>query len=312
VTATVLISTSSFGGAGRRPLEMLEEAGVEYRLNPHGRKLQRDETVELLDGVMGLVAGTEALDRPVLEQAPRLRVISRCGSGMDNIDLEAAGELGIAVRNTPEALVTAVAELAVACILNLLRQVSHADRLLRQGVWHKPMGHLLEGKIVGIVGLGRIGRRLAQLLAPFRVKLLACDPQEQEEIAASQELRYCSLEELLQTADIVSLHLTAPSKDFVLLDRRHLALMKPSALLLNFARGGLVDESALYDALKTGRLAGACLDVYTEEPYRGPLTELPNVLLTPHIGSYAAESRLRMETEAVAHLLDALRLEPTP
>ena len=309
---TIAVSTSSFARHDARPLELLRAAGYEVRLNPHGRRLMRAETMELLEGVVGLVAGTEALDRPVLERAPQLRVISRCGSGLDNIDLEAAGELGITVRHTPEALVAAVAELALACMLNLLRQVSHADRLLRQGVWQKPMGRLLEGKIVGIVGLGRIGKRLAQLLAPFRVKLLACDPRQQEEVATSHGLRYCSLEELLQTADIVSLHLSPPSRDLELLERRHLEMMKPGALLLNLARGGLVDESALYDQLQSGRLAGAGLDVYTEEPYLGPLTELPNVVLTPHIGSYAAESRLRMETEAVEHLLDALRLGTAP
>lgn len=171
----ILISTSTFGRSGGRPLELLEEAGVEVRLNPYGRKLRLEETVALLEGVDAVVAGSESLDRQILRQAPGLRLISRFGAGLDNVDLEAAAELGIAVRSTHDAHVDGVAELTLAGILDLLRMVARADRDLRRGEWSRPMGRLLRGRRVGIVGLGRVGKRLVRLLEPFKVEVLAHD-----------------------------------------------------------------------------------------------------------------------------------------
>ncbi len=302
----VLISTTSFGACGAAPLERLRRAGVEAVLNPHGRRLERAETVELLAGVAGLVAGTETLDRGVLEGASALEVVSRCGTGLDNVDLDAARELGIRVYSTPEAPVEAVAELTLAGILHLLRRLGEADRAVRRGTWSKPMGRLLAGKTVGIVGLGRIGKALARLLAPFRVELVAADPEPDAEFADRHGVEFIALEELLERSHIVSLHLDAGPRPPRLLDRMHLARMRPDAILVNCARGGLVDEEALAERLEEGLLAGAFLDVYEREPYRGPLAGLASVLLTPHIGSYAAESRLRMEVEAVENLLAGL------
>lgn len=299
----VAISTSSFGVHDRAPLATLERAGFEARLNPHGRRLTKDETREILAGAVGLVAGTETLDREVLESAPELRVISRCGSGLDSVDLVAAQAAGIPVLSTPGAPVAAVAELTLAGILDLLRQVSAADRRVRAGEWQKPMGRLLAGKRIGIVGLGRVGRRLVELLAPFEPTLLAHDPAPDNELAERHDIAYRELDEVLSEADIVTLHLPYSPATHHLLDRRRLALMRPGALLVNAARGGLVDESALYDSLERGHLGGAYLDVFEREPYDGPLLGLGNVILTPHIGSYAVETRVAMETEAVANLL---------
>jgi D-3-phosphoglycerate dehydrogenase len=299
----VLISTSSFGKNDRRPLELLEAYGAEYFLNPYGRKLQTDETLALLKDVDGIIAGTETLDRSILEQTPRLKVISRCGTGLDNVDLEAAVELGKRVYNTPEALVDAVAELALGGILDVLRRISYADRQIRQGVWEKPLGGLLRGKTVGILGLGRIGKAFVRLLQPFGVSILAYDLCQDEAFAKRYGVTYVSLEDGLSRADIVTLHLSYNSQVHHVLNRARLALLKPGAILVNCARGGLVDETALYDLLKSGKLSGAYLDTFEEEPYRGPLIELPNVVLTPHIGSYANECRLQMELEAVENLL---------
>ncbi len=302
----VLISTTSFGACGREPLERLRRAGVEVVLNPHGRRLEREETIALLAGVAGLVAGTETLDRGVLGAAPGLAVISRCGSGLDNVDLDAARELGIRVYSTPEAPVDAVAELTLAGILHLSRRLGEADRAVRDGSWSKPMGRLLAGKTVGIVGLGRIGKAVAQLLAPFRVELLAADPEPDADFAARHGVEFVALEDLLERSHVVSLHLDAGPAPPRLLDRMQLTRMRPDAILVNCARGGLVDEAALAERLEAGLLAGAHLDVYEREPYRGPLAGLASVLLTPHVGSYAAESRLRMEVEAVENVLAGL------
>lgn len=261
----------------------------------------------LLQDVDGLIAGTEILARKVLSNATRLKVISRCGTGLDNVDLEAAAELGIHVCNTPDAHVDAVAELTLAGILNVLRRITYADRAIRHGEWEKPMGGLLRGKTVGIIGLGRIGKALVKLLHPFEVMILANDPCQDKAFAQQYSVRYFPLNNLLAKADIITIHLSYSSDIHHLLDRSRLALMKPGAILVNCARGGLVDEQPLYEFLKENKLAGAYLDTFEQEPYRGPLTELQNVVFTPHIGSYAAECRLRMETEAVENLLQFFR-----
>src|SRR5687768_6476674 len=169
----VLISTSSFAQHSREPLAMLESWGAQYRLNSKGRKLTADEIVLMLEDVDGLVAGTEPLTRDVLLGAPRLKVISRCGTGLDNVDLVAAEELGIQVRNTPDAHVDAVAELTLAAMLAALRRIPEVDRSIRSGDWKKPMGRLLRNRTIGLIGLGRVGKRLIELLAPFQVKVLA-------------------------------------------------------------------------------------------------------------------------------------------
>ncbi len=303
---TIAVSTSSFGRNDPRPLEKLRQAGYEVRLNPHGRRLARAETAELLEGVVGLVAGTETLDREILTAATGLRAIARCGVGVDNLDHEAAAERGIAIRSTPEAPAEAVAELTMAGMLALLRHLPGANRAMRQGEWHKPMGRLLRGRVIGLVGLGRVGKRLVELLTPFACSILATDPVPDEWFAERHGIRFVELDRLLAKAEIVSLHLAPPVGGETLLDAERLAKLRPEAILINTARGGLVDEAALHDLLAAGKLAGAFLDVFADEPYDGALRDLPQVLLTPHIGSYAVETRVRMEMEAVERLLAAL------
>ncbi len=307
--AVVAVSTSSFGRDDPAPLRQLREAGYEVRLNPHGRRLRRHETSELLRDAEGLIAGTEALDAEILAAAAALRAISRCGAGLDNVDLDAAAARGIRVRNTPGPPAEAVAELALAGILALLRRLGEADRDLRAGRWRKPMGRLLRGKTVGIIGLGRVGKRLVELLQPFDTPIVASDPAPDAAFAARHQVRWVELERLLAEADVISLHPGAAPGSPPLLGRERLERIRPGAVLINTARGGLVDEAALYDLLAAGKLAGAYLDVFADEPYDGALRELPQVLLSPHIGSYAAEARARMEAEAVANLLEALRGE---
>ncbi|WP_029894730.1 phosphoglycerate dehydrogenase [Desulfohalovibrio reitneri] len=297
----VAISTSSFAQYGREPLDLLERAGADFILNPHGRKLTPDEVVELAAGCDGLVAGTEPLDRSVLSRLPNLKVLSRCGVGMDNVDLEAAEELGVLVRNTPLGPTRAVAELIVGLAMDLLRQVTRMDRELRAGVWKKRMGNLLQGKRVGIIGMGRIGVAVAELLTPFDVEIGYADP-----VSTVPGYTKMGMEELLPWADIVSLHCSRTGMDCALLDRQRLVSMKPGSWLINAGRGGLVDEEALYDLLSAGHLAGAAVDCFCEEPYQGRLRELDSVILTPHIGSYAREGRVRMEADAVSNLLEAL------
>ena len=309
---TVQISTTTFGSVSEEPLRLLERAGIDYRLNPHQRRLEPPETIGLLADCDGVIAGTERLDRDVLSKLPNLAIISRCGTGLENVDLAAARELGIVVRNTPDALTDAVAELALGGILALLRSVARADRDLRAGQWKKRMGRLLRGKTVGIVGLGRIGRALALLLGPFDVTLLATDLAPDRAFTEKHGIEVLPLEELLRGADVVSLHTPLSDETHHLLDREMLSCLREGAVLINCSRGGLLDESALYDLLENGRLGGAYLDTFEREPYEGPLRDLPNVLLTPHIGSYAAESRLLMESQSVRNLIQFFDDEGRP
>ncbi len=302
----VAVSTSSFVRPDGRPLARLAAAGFEVRTNPFGRTLTPAETIELLAGAVGLIAGNERLGAEGLVAAPALRAIARCGAGLDNVDLAAAAARGIAVRAATGAHAQAVAELALAGMLAVLRQGAAADRRLRAGEWRKPMGSLLAGRTVGIVGLGRAGKALARLLAPFGATLLACDPVEDAAFAASHGVQYRALEALLRESDVVTLHLPYGEDVHHLLDGARLRAMKPGAVLVNTARGGLVDEEALLAALDDGHLAGAHLDVFEEEPYEGPLASCETALLTPHLGSYAAEARAAMELEAVENLLEAL------
>ncbi len=221
---------------------------------------------------------------------------------MDSVDLGAAKEKGIAVRNTPDAPTRAVAELTLAYALDLLRGVARMDRDVRAGIWKKRMGVLLEGKRVGIVGFGRIGRAVATLFAAFGAQIAFADPAAHDSVHPKMEL-----DALCAWAQLVSLHCSTPKDGKPVMSAQLLELMQPGSWLINAARGGLVDEEALFGLLQSGRLAGAALDVFAEEPYTGPLAGLDNVILTPHIGSYAQESRIRQEVETVKNLLEELR-----
>ena len=294
----VLVSTSSFAAADDAPLKRLAQAGFEVNLNPYKRKLSKEELLELLPGVAGLIAGLETLDHEVLSRSD-LKVISRCGAGLSNVDIPAAQKLGIKVCSTPEAPTQAVAELTLACLLNLLRKVSQMDQDVHQGKWNKVIGSQLEGKMVVIVGLGRIGRRVAQLLEPFHVRIVGVDPCTRE-VAGQFEL--LPLKEALPLADIITLHC---SGEECLLSEKEFSLMKKGIFVLNAARGGLIDEKALINAMEDKTIVGAWLDTFEEEPYKGELTHYPQVLLTPHVGSYTQECRRDMELQAVENLIAA-------
>lgn len=307
---TVAISVSTFGAADPAPRELLAAAGARLVENPHGRTLSEGEVAELLAEADALIAGTEPLTARVLEGAQKLRAVSRVGVGTDNVDLAAAARLGIAVFNTPDAVTQAAAELTLGGMLCVLRHVHEMDAELRAGRWTRKMGRLLSGKTVGIVGLGRIGKRMASLLQPFGVELLGYDIFPDTAWAAEHGVELSPFERLLTRADVVTIH-TSKSPDVgPIFGREQLALMKSGAVLVDTARGEVLDEEALAEALRAGRLGGAYLDVFRREPYDGPLRELPNVLLTPHAGSYAEEARKRMETEAVEQLLAFLVPEP--
>jgi D-3-phosphoglycerate dehydrogenase len=304
VPRKILISTSSFGVPGNGSLRKLADDGFELILNPHRRRLTEVEAMELLDNeVIAMIAGVEPLTRKVLTSAKQLKVISRCGTGIDNVDFDAVRELGILLKNTPDAPARAVAELTLGMILGVLRRIAEADRGIRAARWAPLMGRLLSEQTVGLIGYGRVGRRVANLVRAFGASVIVYDNQQHP---AEKDIAFLSLDEVVGQADVLSLHVPYSKELHHLLDRERIAAMKRGAVLINAARGGLIDENALLEALQSGHLAGAALDCFQTEPYTGPLVDLPQVVLTAHMGSYANEARALMEREAADNLLAAL------
>ena len=254
------------------------------------------------DLTLGLVAGLEPLTGRVLASAPSLRAIARVGIGLDSVDLAAAERLGIEVMNTPDPPARAVAELTLGHILSLLRRISLVDRRLHEGTWSPEMGSLLSGRTVGFIGFGRIGRRLARLLEPFEVDILVHDPA-----AVDVPYERTDIDDLLARSTVVTLHVPYGPDTHHIIDGARLALMRPDAILVNVARGGLVDEAALADAIGREAIAGAALDCFADEPYRGPLAGMERVQMTAHMGTYARETRDQMEREAATKIVGCLR-----
>lgn len=302
--STFAISTSSFDIDNNPPIQQLLQNGMQVTTNPHRRKLTEDEIIELLqEGATGLIAGIEPLTERVFQSASNLKVISRCGAGLDSVDLAAAKKHGITVFNTPEAPAQAVAELTMGLILTLLRQIRQIDQSVRKGEWPRTQGRLLAAQTVGIIGMGHIGRRVARLCQAFEATVIAHDPYASQVPA---DVALISLEQLLATADIITLHLPYGPDTHHLLNAKAFATLKPEAIVINAARGGLVDEDALLAALQAGKVSAAALDVFEQEPYHGPLIESGNIILTSHVGSLARESRQLMEIEAAENLLQGL------
>ncbi|HQH70502.1 MAG TPA: phosphoglycerate dehydrogenase [bacterium] len=306
----ILVTTAPFGEADPAPLELLKAAGVSYNLNPFGRRFQEDELAEMIGPYHVLIAGTEPITRRVLERAPNLKHISRVGIGLDSVDLNAARELGIQVSYTPDAPAPAVAELAAGQMLNLLRFVPQADRGMRRGTWKRLMGRRLSECVVGIIGLGRIGKRVTCHLAGFGPKILVNDIAPDHDFIERQCLFLVEKEQIHREADIITLHVPLTPETQGLIGPRELAMMKPDALLINTARGGIVDEAALAAALRAGKLGGAAVDVFEQEPYTGELIGLENCLLTCHMGSCSLDCRVRMEREATEEAVRFVQNQP--
>jgi len=306
----ILTTTSSFAKQSDNSKAALTSAGYEVIINPFGRTLTEEEVGALLEKHQpaGLIAGLEPLTEGVLANAkPFLRAISRCGTGLDNVDLDAAKRFGIPVLNTPAAPAEAVAELTMALIFTLIRGVSYNDHAVKAGFWTKRMGLLLSEITVGIIGIGRVGKRVASFLRPFGTKVLCYDTHPDHEWIANQGVSLVSVDELLASADVVTLHLPYATGDLHhFMNGERFKAMKRGSYLINTSRGALVNEEALCKALNEEHLAGAAIDTFESEPYRGPLTKIPSAVLSPHVGSYARATRNRMELEAAQNLLTAL------
>ncbi|AMM54711.1 D-2-hydroxyacid dehydrogenase [Pyrococcus kukulkanii] len=292
-----------------KAIQILKDAGLEviYEEYPDEEKLL--ELVKDVDAI--IVRSKPKVTRRVIENAPKLKVIARAGVGLDNIDVEAAKEKGIEVVNAPGASSRSVAELAIGLIFAVARKIAYADRRMREGVWAKKecMGIELEGKTIGIVGFGRIGYQVAKIARALGMNILLYDIYPNEERAKEVGGKFVDLETLLKESDIVTLHVPLLDSTYHLINEERLKLMKKNAILINAARGAVVDTKALVKALQEGWIAGAGLDVYEEEPLPKdhPLIKLDNVVLTPHIGASTYEAQERAGVEVAEKVVKILK-----
>jgi len=302
----------------------LTEADVQTVYDPwHGGRTEA-EMISLLKGIDAVLADIDPFTAPVLNSADRLKVISRPGVGYDAIDVKAATANGVAVCTTPGSNRHSVAELAIAMMLQCARKIMENEAVVRSGGWTRVVGNEMAGSTLGIVGLGTIGKEVAQRARAFEMRVLAHDLVQDQQFAEEHQVTYVPLEQLLRESDYVSLHVFLDQRTRHLINGERLALMKPTAYLINTARGPIVDEEALVQALKEKRIAGAALDVFTQEPLPmdSPLRDLDNVYLYPHLagstkevfrssGLMAAENAIRvLRGELPLHIVNPEVLRP--
>ena len=302
----ILTSCSSFGEISEEPLEALKKAGFQFFNNPYKRKLTENEVITLATGCVGIIAGLEPLTARVIDALPHLKCISRVGVGMDNVDVEYATKKGIVITNTPDGPTRAVAELTLAMTLGLLRKLPQADANMKKKIWRKETGNLLFGKKIGVIGLGRIGKMVAEQFRGLKNPVIGFDICPDTNWAKDNGVILSDMDMLLQEADIITLHVPGNTDKSPILGKSEIQKCKDGAFLINISRGGVINEDALDQGLVTNKLKGAAIDVFDTEPYVGPLCDLENVILTPHLGSYASEGKLQMEIDAVANLIQAL------
>lgn len=303
----IFVALSTFAKNGSEPLDLLINSGIDFYVNPLGRRITADEVHEMGADATGIIAGLEPYTKEVLLKLLSLRCISRAGIGIDNIDQSFAESKNIEIRNTPNVIVQPVVEHVLAMIFNLLRKINLHTNLVKSRKWERHVGNLLFGKTVGIIGTGRIGKKLSEVIISLGANVIASDLYPDEEWADLKHVKYTTIEKLIKESDIISLHVSATEDNQqLLISKKEIEQMKSGVLLINTSRGQFVDENAIYDGLSSKKIGGIGLDVYINEPYDGDLIKFDNVVFTPHIATLTKESRLEMEVEATQNLLDFL------
>jgi D-3-phosphoglycerate dehydrogenase / 2-oxoglutarate reductase len=295
----VLITTVPFADSNRLPIELLQSAGIEFVINPLGRKLKEPELAAMIGEYDAVIAGTEPITSTVLANAKKLRLISRVGIGLDSVDLVEAEKRGIRVSYTPDAPAPAVAELTLCLMLTLLRSVHVANLQLHSGKWHRHFGRRIPEVTIGIIGTGRIGTRVLRRISAFGTpRVLVNDLNPDPKLVPELKLEWVGKEDIYRHADVISLHLPLTPHTRDMIRREQLMAMKPDAVIINTSRGGIINEADLATVLRAGHLGGAAIDVFEHEPYAGELTGIERCLLTAHMGSMSVDCRTRMEIEA--------------
>ena len=303
----ILITPRSFTSASKKPLEMLEEKGYEIIKNETGKPLNEKEMLILIKDADGIIIGIDKLNVEIIRQTYNLKVISKYGVGVDNIDIKAATEQGIVVTNTPTANIDAVADITFALMLALARRIPEANRETKAGNWKKFIGTSVWRKKLGVIGLGKIGRQVVKRARGFEMEILCYDIIQDEEFARQFGVRYVDLETLLKESDYITIHTPLNDATRDMIGYKELEMINENAFLINTSRGGIIDEKALYDALKNNKIKGAALDAYEKEPpENSPLVELENIIMTSHNGAYTKEAINNMGIQAAQNLVDVL------
>jgi len=312
----IFISTFPFGVNDSTPLDLLAKTGWEITKNNLGRKMKPEEVAEYAVDVDGIIAGTEDLT-PLIHKNQKLKMIARVGIGLDSVPLNLCKEKGIMITYTPDAVTMAVVELTIGLMIDITRKVNQADREIRRGAWSRFSGKRLGESVIGIIGAGRVGLNVIRLLSEFKPKLILINDLKDKSVELKRvlqdkgiEYQVVEKEEIYQKSDIVSLHLPLTPKTRNLITEKELKFFRRDSFLINTARGELVNEDNLYSALKNSQIAGAAMDVFEIEPYKGKLIELENILLTEHMGSCSYDCRLAMEAGAAADLIRFFSNEP--
>lgn len=300
----VLVTPRSFGRNDNSVFKQLEDAGWQVTTNPVDRILTEDEMVDHIKGYDAVILGVDPMNAKILEAADKLKVISRYGVGLDNVDVNFAQSKGIAVYRTVGANANAVADYAFGLMLDVTRKISFIDRECRKGSWHKIKTNEMWGKTIGILGLGAIGKGIAKRASGFNMTILAYDPYVDEEFAKTYGVTYVDLDTLLKKADFISLHLPLTDETRNLISDREFDLMKDEAVIVNTARGAVINEKALYEALKNNKILGAGIDVFDQEPpQHRSFTELDNVVIGSHCAASSNEAIDNMSHIATENLL---------
>lgn len=304
----ILVTPTSFQpGKGNPELERLQAFCPDLVFNETGKPLAGEDLIQRLQGCDGYIAGLDFITADVLRACPGLKVISRYGVGYDRVDRAAAAEAGITVTNTPGVNAEAVGELAVALMLSVARRVPYLDRQTREGAWIRSTGMELRGKTVGILGLGAIGKVVARCCAGIGMTVTAYDPYINADYCAEHKIAIKTLEEILTESDVISLHLPLTEETNHMIDGAAIAKMRDGAIVINTSRGGIVDETAAAEALRSDKLGGLGLDAFEQEPPTGsPLFDLLNVVVTPHTGAHTKEATENMARMAVDNLIAEL------
>jgi D-3-phosphoglycerate dehydrogenase len=303
----ILITPRSFASSSDKAIKMLMARGYEIQRNNTDRPYKKEEMLNLIKDIDGIIIGIDELSAEIIERADKLKVISKYGTGLDNIDINMATNKKIIVTNTPTANVDAVADLAFALMLALARRIPEADQKTKSGKWEKIIGKSVWEKTLGVIGLGKIGRQVVKRARGFKMNILGFDLIKDKKFAPRYGIKYISLEKLLQKSDYITIHLPLNDATRGMISYKELEKIKKDAFLINTSRGGIVDEQALYQALRNNQLKGAALDVYhSEPPVESPLKELDNVIMTPHIGAYTEEAIENMGIQAAQNLIDVL------
>ena len=294
-----LITTIPFGENNRLPFELLENANIDYLVNPLNRKITEGELVEMITDFDVIIAGTEKISDKVMEKASNLKMISRVGIGLDSVDLLAAKRHGIKVSYTPDAPAPAVIDLTMGLMYSLLRRVHESNIQMHKGNWHRYFGKRLTECSIGIIGTGRVGSKVIKNLVALGCKIIYYyDKKVRLEDDDKRQVIFTSKEEIYKKSDIISLHVPLDLETNNMITIKEIKLMKKDVFLINTARGGIINEKDLYTALEKKLIAGAAIDVFEDEPYSGKLAKHDNCILTGHMGSMSVDCRTRMEIEA--------------